>query len=277
MEKKPMSRKTRGTREWSDKSYNWRKRCENNCWRYCYACANAERYNTITNRSEWGRSERIDKRVTKGWKKVKQDGDRKRIMMPTAHDIVTQQDIDDFLIISKKILEAGHLLLVTSKMRLTVAEQIARELKPWTKTEVDHFNKNTNQWQLSRQLQFRITHNHLHKSTHDYWQPDAPEFSEVHRSLITLFLAGYADSLSIEPWLDSIHDVIKLIIVSQEFVTESIWLGPMNKKHLAHQEDWDEDKWGDLAIQQLYLLIQSNDRIDQKLIRYKDAFHNAIE
>lgn len=271
--------KTRGTRELSDKSYNWEKYCRNNCWRYCYACSNAERYNQIKDRKEWGLSPvKHVKKINKGWQKVKSDADRKRIMIPTTHDL-HDDNVDDFLTIAKKILKAGHLLLVTSKMRLSVAEKIAKELDDWK--DIKHLYARGYEDEMifrpENAVEFMITNNVMDLVQHDYWQENAPGFSEILQSLIFLHSRGFFTNVIIEPWLDKIERVPDLIKIMDDHVSGVIWVGPMNKRHLADKEkDWDENKWGQKAIEKLLLLIEDDDLITHSKIRYKDHFINAI-
>lgn len=59
-----------------------------------------------------------------------------------------------------------------------------------------------------------------------FWESNAPNFQERFKSLIYAFKKSYKTSVSIEPFLD--YEPKKLVRILAPYITESIWIGPMN-------------------------------------------------
>lgn len=194
---------TSGTKEWADYNVNCVKGCFNNC-RYCYAKIMAKRFGRCTEET-WKEME-INKNVlSKTFGKY-----NGRVMFPSSHDIVDIPDIKEacFTVIHK-LLQARNELLITTKPKLSVTEDI-----------IQRFHS------FKSQIQFRFTITSLDNKLISFWEPNAPSFEERFESLRYAYEKDYKTSVSIEPFLD--YDPSRLVYIVSPYVTESIWLGPMN-------------------------------------------------
>jgi len=194
---------TSGTKEWADHNVNCFKGCYNNC-RYCYAKMMAKRFGRCTEKT-WKRMEVRHDVLNKRFRKF-----RGRVMFPSSHDIIDRPEVREpcFLII-RRLLETGNDLLITTKPRLAIIKAIIRE-----------FGSH------KAQMQFRFTITSNNSELLSFWEPNAPPFEERLECLVHAFKEGFKTSVSIEPFLD--FEPQQLVGVLAPFVTESIWLGPMN-------------------------------------------------
>lgn len=239
-----MSERTSGTREWAGSNVNFQFGCERGC-RYCYAFRMAQRRKNQPRSyrkdlDDWTNNIEIRQEIVeKGFGKRKQ-----RIMFPSTHDI-TKKNIFCALIILNKILSKGNHVLITTKPDLIVVKTLCFMLQVY-----------------KPQVQFRFTITSRDESKLQFWEPNAPSFDTRFHALVHAFARGYKTSISIEPSLDP--DPRGLISALEPFVTESIWLGPMNRcgKHDFNSEEtlW---KWWEWFKR-------------HKLVRFKDAFYNKL-
>ena len=196
-------KKTSGTKEWADVNINCIKGCANDC-RYCYAKMMAKRFGRCTEET-WKNMVIRREIVEKKFKKY-----NGRVMFPSSHDIVDNPEIKDACYtVLRNLLDAGNDVLVTMKPDLNVTKEIITdfiEYKP--------------------QMQFRFTITSLNNTTLSFWERNAPLFEERFESLTLAYHEGFKTSVSIEPFLDK--DPQKLVRKLAPYVTESIWLGPMN-------------------------------------------------
>lgn len=232
-----MGKITTGTREWSDSSVNIYSGCSNNC-RYCYAKKIAIRFKRKT-AVNWKVMELNEKAYNKGYKKRKG-----RIMFPTSHDITKDTYIPNLRSL-RKILEVGNQILITTKPDLRCILNICNSL-----------------FRFQEQIQFRFTITSLDDEKLEHWEPNAPKFKCRLGALIYAKNTGYKTSISIEPCLDP--DPRPLIEKLRPFVTESIWLGPMNYNGV-HEFNTKE------VIQNWYDWFK-----DDPLVRLKDSVYNKL-
>ena len=242
---------TKGTKEWADSNVNIYNGCSNNCI-YCYARQMAIRFKRKT-KNNWKIMKPNLKTMSKGFKKRKG-----RIMFPTSHDI-TKENLDQCIIILNRLLQSKNNVLITTKPDPDCIKNICNLLY--------HYKK---------QIQFRFTITSMNDETLQLWEPDAPLFKNRMKALNLAHEMGFKTSISIEPFLD--FNPISLILKVQDFVTETIWIGPMNnfrtKNTRLKQIKVNYTKDNLLLIQ---YLIKNNENIQHKKIRYKDAFINKIE
>lgn len=196
------NRKPHGTQEWAASNVNIQDGCEHNC-KYCYAKTMAIRFKRATAAS-WGkprlRQHDLDRTFTKR---------AGRIMFPTAHDITTR-NLDECLTVLKRMLIAGNDLLIVSKPWLACITRLCDELVPYRSRIV-----------------FRFSIGSTDDDVLSYWEPGAPSFEERLASLRTAYLNDFQTSVSGEPMLDGNPD--GLIAVVRPYVTDSIWLGKINR------------------------------------------------
>lgn len=204
IESKPIKREiTSGTKEWADHNINCIKGCSNNC-KYCYAKIIAKRFGRCTEET-WKEMEIRSDILNKAFRKY-----AGRVMFPSSHDIIDSPEAKEacFTVI-KKLLEAGNELLITTKPRLSVTTEIIRRFHSF-----------------DSQVQFRFTITSIDNGLLSFWEPGAPAFEERFKSLKYAHKTGFKTSVSIEPFLD--YNPRVLVETLLPFVTESIWLGPMN-------------------------------------------------
>lgn len=245
-----MARKkiTSGTKEWADKNINCVKGCANNC-RYCYAKMMAKRFGRCTE-DTWKNMEIRAQVVEKTFHKY--DG---RVMFPSSHDIVDIPEIKDACFtVLEKLLSVENEVLVTTKPSLSVTKDI-----------IENFQK------YQPQLQFRFTITSKNNELLSFWEPNAPSYEERVESLILAYKEGFKTSVSIEPFLDNepqllIHEVAP-------YVTESIWIGPMNyiKRNNIPEEDQPMYDAIRNSIKVSHLKEIYEDLKDFPNIRFKDS------
>jgi DNA repair photolyase len=194
---------TSGTKEWADYNINCIKGCSNNC-RYCYAKIIAKRFGRCTEET-WKEIEINRDALNKTFNKY-----NGRVMFPSSHDIIdTPEAKKACFSVIKKLLEAGNELLITTKPRLSITRDI-----------IEKFHS------FQFLIQFRFTITSIDNQLLSFWEPNAPSFEERLKSLKYAYENGFKTSVSIEPFLD--YNPKTLATVLSPYVTESIWLGPMN-------------------------------------------------
>jgi len=118
------------------------------------------------------------------------------------------------------LLESGNDVLITTKPRLVIIQEIAHQFS--------HYKE---------QIQFRFTLTSIEDKLLEFWEPNAPRIKERLASLKYAFRRGFKTSVSIEPFLD--NDPTELVETIAPFTTESIWIGRMNyipRKNLTEEE-----------------------------------------
>jgi len=242
-----------GTAEWAEVNENICRGCANNCL-YCYAASNANRFGQ-RKREDWAREELTKRADIKHY--PARDG---VIMFPSSHDI-TPFNVDAYIRVANLILESGNKLLIVSKPRLECVEKM-----------IDAF--------MGRQSQilFRFTMGTTDPSISLFWEPGATEPNERHTCLVSAFLGGYHTSVSIEPMLQGFEGTVKLVELIRKFVTDTIWIGKMNKARLRvpgkyrKEVEWLEELQNDGQIMALYERYN-----DDPIIRWKDSINAVVE
>lgn len=197
-------RKGTGTNEWADWTENICIGCPNNC-RYCYAAHRADRlkYQPRENWTEEKFSKRVNlKKYPKG---------RGVVMFPSTHDI-TAFNVKEYIRVARLILQSGNFLLIVSKPRVDIIEQVCAGLADY-----------------KDQVLFRFTIGTLSEPVSLLWEPGAPCPDERVDALILAWHQGYRTSVSIEPMLEGVEQTIELVGRVEACVTDSIWIGKMNK------------------------------------------------
>jgi len=237
---------TSGTREWAKYNVNFSKGCSNNC-KYCYARRMASRFGWKTC---WEEMENKEYMSTKGFSK--RDG---VIMSPSSHDI-TEQNIDLAIDVFKNILLAGNELLIVSKPKESLIKKICNEINQW-----------------KEQILFRFTISTLDDAIREYWEPGAPSVNERLGALKYAFKNSWRTSVSVEPYLDK--NVVMLVRKLEPFVTDTLWIGPMNKIHVP-KELWTQKETQLYSLEMRLEIKNLLDQLASKKIRYKDHFLHGI-
>lgn len=234
--------KTSGTKEWADSNVNCFYGCSNNC-RYCYAKKMALRFKRKSV-YDWELMDINIKALMKQYKK--RNG---RIMFPTSHDITPNPLVLETCVqVLLKLLRAKNQVLITTKPHPKVIDELCFRLEDFKDL-----------------IQFRFTITSLNKDLLKYWEPNAPTFKERFISLRRAFKRGFKTSISIEPFLDK--DPGFLVWACYPFVTETIWIGPMNHTKL----DGLRDAYSVENLKKIY----GEMRILEK-VRFKDSFLRRI-
>jgi len=206
MEKEADNKQQRisGTREWAVAEINCSLGCPHGC-RYCYARYDQVQGRALTTDASWQTPVDVD---TKNG-----DATRKypgRVMFPSHHDIVAD-NLASSIHLLRQLLAAGNDVLVVSKPHIEVISRLCREFPEY-----------------KRNILFRFTITARNPEILAFWEPYAPRYPERMKSLVHAFDAGFATSVSVEPMLD-IADVVAMVSELLPFVTDTIWLGKMNK------------------------------------------------
>lgn len=246
-----------GTRQWSNKSINFQTGCEHNCL-VCYAKDMSIKYKqTIKNNWEKPiiRLKDVNKKISK-W-------NESLVMVPSSHDI-TPNNINEAMIVLRKILEADNEVLIVSKPHYDCIERIC-----------DTFIE------FKEKILFRFTIGSYNNDVLKFWEPNAPGLKERIKALKYAFDSGYETSVSCEPMMDNRVD--KVIDAVKPFVTETIWLGKVNLmwSRLKRNTDMNVelvkkakqlDQWqSDENILKLY-----NKYKNDPMIRWKDSILKVV-
>jgi hypothetical protein len=130
-------------------------------------------------------------------------------MFPTTHDI-SPRNINSYLPVLLKLLEAGNDVLIVSKPTPMCIERICKECTAF-----------------KNQILFRFTIGSSDDAALKYWEPGAPSFKKRLASLQYAHENGYQTSVSCEPMLDTRID--RVVDAVKPYVTDAIWLGRVNR------------------------------------------------
>ena len=183
-----------------------------------------------------------------------------RVMFPSTHDITDSPEVQEacFTVIGK-LLEAGNDVLITTKPKLLITQDIIAQFHAYRE-----------------QLQFRFTITSVNNQLLSFWEPSAPTFEERFASLKYAYENNFKTSVSIEPFLD--YAPQELINILSAYITESIWLGPMNYIPVSNISDVDKHQYEEIRkkyqtdhLREIYEELQGN-----PLIRFKDSMANRL-
>ena len=244
-----------GTKEWAEVTENICRGCANNCL-YCYAAHNANRFK-LRERSGWQVEE-----LTKRAEMRSYPARGGVVMFPSSHDI-TPYNLEAYIRVARLILAAGNRLLIVSKPRRECIWSLLSELREY-----------------KEQILFRFTIGTIHDNLSRFWEPGAPLPLERISCLAMACGSGFATSVSIEPMLGGSHGAMSVVEAVREHVTETIWIGKMNKARLrvdirvpenAAAVERIEAMQDDMEIIKLYLAYR-----DDPLIRWKDSIKEVV-
>jgi len=193
-----------GFREWVPWSYNIAWGCFHNCL-YCVQRRCGVRHGDIPSPEAWP-----DERLKNVMPEVRKfEGG---VMFPSAHDI-TPQLLPAAIAALKALLAMGNDVLIVSKPHLECIKAICEALKGFEK-----------------QILFRFTIGTLDAKIAKIWEPGAPAPKERIACLKYAKSHGFRTSVSMEPMLLGTEDAIKTFHKLLPLVTETIWIGKMNRK-----------------------------------------------
>ncbi len=204
MNREQKDKPVQGTREWAVATVDCCVGCPHGC-RYCYARNKQVEREKLTTEEQWRKPQLIKDAVTQKYPKY-----NGQVMFPANHDIVPE-NLDACVKVLRLLLKAGNRVLVVTKPHLDCVKVLVQQLQPYRD-----------------QLLFRLTITARDPSILSFWEPNAPEYSERLASLCLLYTGGFNTSVSVEPMLDR-NDVTAMVRELLPFVTDSIWIGKMNK------------------------------------------------
>lgn len=244
----PAGKPVSGTKEWATYNINCCTGCPHGC-RYCYARYDAtERYKRVA-RDAWTSMVIRSKDVLRRYKKL--DG---MVMFPTTHDIVPE-NLYACIIVLENLLSVGNKVLIVSKPWMECIEPICMYLKSYKK-----------------QILFRFTIGATDDNILGFWEPNAPSYAERKRCLEHAYSRGFRTSVSSEPMLDS-ENIDNLISELMPFITDSMWIGKMNKIESRVKVEDEETKQAvgrinagqtDDKIKGIYTRHKDNDKVKWK-------------
>lgn len=244
---------TSGTKEWADYNVNCCKGCSNDC-RYCYAKIIAKRFHRC-NEDTWKKMLVNVNSVARNYGKYKG-----RVMFPSTHDITEEPEVlTSCTTVIDKLLASGNELLITTKPKLSVIEEITKKFSSF-----------------KAQIQFRFTITSCDNRLLSFWEPNAPSYEERFESLKYSYENGFKTSVSIEPFLDESPQ--NLIDPLSKYTSESIWVGPMNYIPRNGIKDNEIINYIDIRLKYEYsnLIKIYEDLRNFDKIRFKDSFITRI-
>lgn len=199
---KEAARKAYGTRQWADQTINIIRGCNCGCLG-CFAAARAHRFKEVE-LGKWP-TEVLNERAFN----AKVPKGHKLTMFPSTHNI-SPEFLEPCAEKIQQILDTGSDVLIV--------------LKPWESVvtalcaRFDSFKD---------RIIYRFTIGSLDNNVLKFWEPGAPSYEERLRCLQYAFEHGFETSVSCEPCWGG--DVDRLISELRPYVTDSIWIGKMNK------------------------------------------------
>lgn len=251
------NREGTGTREWSESNYNIQFGCKHGCL-YCYAKEMALRFKRISSHEEWANERIRGGAVNRKWSKVEGV-----IMFPTTHDI-TPDNLPYAITALKNMLAPGNSVLIVSKPHFDCIRTICDELSAF-----------------KSQILFRFTIGTLNDDLSKFWEPGAPSPFERICSLEYAFERGFQTSVSMEPMLWGYAEAIRTFHRVKLFVTDTVWIGKMNKiRSCVDMSNLDnkfmveeiERSQCDEAIKTLVDTLK-----DEPKVRWKDSIKRVIQ
>jgi len=245
-------RKGTGTAEWAEVTENICRGCPNNCL-YCYAAYNANRFKHRP-RPEWDHEELTKRAIMTSY--PTREG---VVMFPSSHDI-TPFNLEAYIRIARMILAKGNRLLIVSKPRIECITALLTEFEQW-----------------KSQILFRFTIGTMNEVAAYLWEPGAPTPQERAACLQDAFDSGYRTSISIEPLLGGIDNAIDVVRALRYMVTDTIWIGKMNKVRLRvsgeHAKAIENIEFlqRDEKILELYRYFEND-----PIIRWKDSIKEVL-
>jgi len=180
-------------------------------------------------------------------------------MFPTMHDI-HPNNLDVCVDTLANLLEAGNKVLITSKPKLDCIIEICSVFKEY-----------------KDKILFRFTIGTSRNRILNLWEPGAPDFEERFTCLAYAKAKGFKTSVSMEPMLDS-ETVVTDALYMSPFVTNTIWIGKMNKIDDRvvgiPAEEKSRIKRGQTPkqVRRIYDALKDNPKIE-----WKDSFKEDLE
>jgi hypothetical protein len=127
------------------------------------------------------------------------------VMFPSTHDI-TPKNINESLVVMRKLLEAGNEILIVTKPTLACVQLICEALRPW-----------------KSKVTYRFTIGSISEEVLAFWEPGAPNYEQRIKSLSCAYYEGYKTSVSCIPYLDAWP--LHVYAACEPYLSESFWIG----------------------------------------------------
>lgn len=248
-----------GTKEWAETTCNLYVGCEHDC-SYCYGRELALRYGWIKTPEEWS-----EMKLKKSLPSVKKYPGR--VMFPSIHDILPD-NLEVVIPFLKGLLEKGNEVLIVTKPHYDCISILCRELK-----------------EFKDKIMFRFTIGSVYDKVLKFWEPNAPDYHDRFMSLRYAYHKGFATSVSCEPYLDD--DIFELVEDVAPYITDTIWIGKMNKIRSRVKIDSDEIEDAVKQIEKICtdeFILQLYDRFQDtrfqevtSKVRWKDSCRRVLE
>jgi DNA repair photolyase len=197
-----MSKNSTGTKEWAEANFNIINGCSHGC-KYCYAHGIMARFGQ-RQANDW-----TNERLRSNYSSIVIRKSKGRIMYPSVHDI-TPKFIEEHVSCIRRLLEVGNTLLIVSKPHTNCIERLCQEFGNEKDRITFRFSIGSNDNEVLR-----------------FWEPGAPPYEERLESLRFAYEHGFQTSVSVEPMLEG--NIDELIADLDPFVTDTIWLGKINR------------------------------------------------
>ncbi len=257
-----------GTKEWCDRSdFNIQLGCANDCL-YCYAKANAIRFNQCKP-DEW-QLEKLRTEFGLAHFNRKYELKDTVVMYPSSHDI-TPKFLDMHVRNIERILWLGYKLLIVSKPESNCIREILRS------NIVQYFRK---------RIEFRFTIGSRRDDILTFWEPNAPSYLTRILTFGKIMDESIKVSVSIEPILEiSLESLCEHIDFFVKEKADSIWIGTArnllsrlslngykNNTEVMQRAKELIAAWPPEKILELYDIYKDNPKI-----KWKDSIRKIIE
>jgi DNA repair photolyase len=245
-----------GVSEWAKYSYNIGSGCSNDC-RYCYAREISQNYGLHQCGLEWSQE------VVKPYKTDIHQNSDGIVMFPSMHDI-SEYYLPTYIETLGNLLNAGNAVVIVTKPRLACVQAICEAFP-----------------QHRDYMLFRMTITSLNTDVSQLWEPGAPLPEERVAALRYAYDAGFQTSVSVEPMLDTVENMVTLYHTLSHYLTEDIWFGKMND--IDRRVDTSELEV--VTAAQAILANQSDMNIrwlygqlhDQPMVEWKDSIQLVLK
>lgn len=245
-----------GVSEWADYSYNIGSGCMNDC-RYCYAHEISTKFGLQLPGVPWAQE------TVKEYKADISHSVDGIVMFPTMHDI-SENYLPTYLETLGNLLDSGNAVVIVTKARLACVRAIC-EAFPQHR---DH-------------MLFRMTITSMDTELSRLWEPGAPLPEERIEALRFAYDAGFNTSVSVEPMLDTMENMVALYHTLSHYLTVDIWFGKMND--IDRRVDTSSPEV--VAAAQRILANQSDMNIrwlyeqlhDQPMVEWKDSIKLVLK
>lgn len=239
---KEAASKAFGTHQWADQTINIIRGCKCGCLG-CFAADIAHRHKQVEP-GQWETEVLNDKALSR-----KVPGGHKLTMFPSTHNI-SPEFVEPCAEKIQQILDSGSDVLIVLKPWESVVTALCARFDTFKDRIIYRFTIGSNDNEVLK-----------------FWEPGAPSYEERLRCLQYAFEHGFETSISCEPCWGG--DVDRLVSELRPYVTDSIWIGKMNrgKARMKVNGHWNPETE---AIYNELMAWYSDENMIALYERYKD-------